>query len=228
MLAGHARGKEFVDYALARLNMVESQIRPNKVTDPRIIEAMLDLPRERFLPKALRGVGYVDTDIPLGQGRVVLEPMVQARLIQAAEIKPSDVVLEIGTGAGYGAAVLGRMASTVVALESDPALARSAQTVLGALGLDNVVIVEGPLRDGHPAQAPYDVIVFAGAVGAVPDPILAQLGQGGRLVAVVAPPGRQGKAMLFTRIAESCPARELFDANSPVLPGFEVEPGFVF
>src|SRR5690606_26313879 len=145
-------------------NMVESQVRPNRVTDPRIVMAMLELPRENFVPKPLRGIAYVDEDVHIGGGRYLMEPMVLARLIQAAQIGPDDVVLEIGTGSGYGAAVLSRLASTVVALESDPELAKMATRSLGELSIDNVAVVEGPLTKGYPAQAPYNAIVFSGGV----------------------------------------------------------------
>jgi protein-L-isoaspartate(D-aspartate) O-methyltransferase len=123
-----------MDYAAARLNMVESQVRTNKVTDPAILGAMLEIPRERFVPDGMRGVAYVDDDIPIGGGRTLIEPMVHARLLQTAAIEPSDNVLEVGTCLGYGAALLDRLAARVVALESDPALADAATRTLAALG----------------------------------------------------------------------------------------------
>ncbi len=217
-----------MDYATARLNMVESQVRPNRVTDPRIVTAMLELPRESFLPKPLRGIAYVDEDIHIGDGRYLMEPMVQARLVQAAQIMPEDVVLEIGTATGYGAALLARLASTVVALECDPALAKSATATLSSLGIDNVAVVEGKLADGYPQQAPYNVIVLAGGVEYIPPGISGQLAEGGRLVAVEMPPGGPGKAILATRIAGTVSTRVIFDASCPILPGFRREPGFVF
>ncbi|MGQ0662076.1 MAG: protein-L-isoaspartate O-methyltransferase family protein [Pseudomonadota bacterium] len=216
------------DCTATRLNMVESQIRPNKVTDPRIVAAMSELPREKFLPKAQRGVAYVDEDIPLGDGRYLMEPMVLARLLQAAEVKPSDVALEIGTGAGYGAAVLARLASTVLALESDAARAAQATRVLAEIGVDNAVVVEGPLAEGYPGQAPYDVIVLGGGAERVPSRIIGQLAEGGRLVGVVVAPGDQGRAVLMTRVRGTVTSRVVFDASTPVLPGFALEPGFVF
>lgn len=217
-----------MDYATARLNMVESQVRPNRVTDPRIVEAMLTLPRESFLPKPLRGIAYVDEDIHIGDGRYLMEPMVQARLVQAAQITPDDVVLEIGTATGYGAALLARLASTVVALESDAALARTASATLSSLGVDNVAVVEGRLVEGYPKQAPYNVIVLAGGVEHIPPAIAGQLAEGGRLVAVVVPPGGTGRATLATRVAGAVSTRVIFDAASPIMPGFRQEPGFVF
>jgi len=215
-------------YSAARLNMVESQVRPNRVTDPRVVGAMLELPRERFVPEPLRGIAYVDEDVPLGSGRFLMEPMVLARLVQAARIVTGETVLEVGSGTGYGAAVMSQMAGRVVALESDTNLARQAQTTLGALGIANVQVVTGPLEQGHAAAAPYDAIVFAGAVAQVPPRVIDQLAEGGRLVAVVAVPGEPGRATLVTRVAGAFSRRILFDAGSRLLPGFEFEPGFAF
>src|SRR5215471_9747034 len=183
-----------MDYAAARLNMVESQVRTNKVTDPAILAAMLDVARERFVPEAMRGVAYVDDDIPIGAGRYLIEPMVHARLLQTAAIEPSDNVLEVGCGLGYGAALLDRMASRVAALESDPALADAAARNLA--GAARVTVVRGPLEAGWTAAAPYRAIVVAGAVQRVPPAIEAQLAEGGRMVAVIAARGEPGKATL--------------------------------
>ena len=213
---------------MRRLNMVESQLRTNKVTDARILEAMAAIPREAFVPERLRGVAYVDEDVALGDGRFLTEPMVFARLAQAAAIQSSDVVLEIGAGCGYGTAVLARLASTVVAVESLPPVAASATSALNAHGVDNAIVVEGPLATGHPAQAPYDVILFSGAIMDVPDAVMPQLGEGGRMVAVVRGASGQGRAMLWTRRAGVVGARILFDANTPLLPEFVPARGFAF
>src|SRR5579883_1628349 len=129
------------DYAAARLNMVESQVRPNKVTDPRLLEALLEVPREGFVSEQLRGVAYVDEDVPLGGGRFLMEPMVFARLVQTAAVKPADTVLEVGCGTGYGAAVLARLAARVVTLESEPELGRQAEANLRRLGVSNAKVV---------------------------------------------------------------------------------------
>ena len=217
-----------MDYAVARYNMVESQIRTNRVTDPRIIAAMSGLPREAFLPKNLRGIAYVDEDIPLGSGRCLMEPLVLARLLQHAEVRDSDVVLNIGAGVGYDAAVISRLATTVIGIESDGTLVAQANKTLAALGIDNVVLVEGPLEAGYPRQAPYDVIVLGGTVETVSDDIIRQLAPGGRLVGVVAAPGQPGRAMLFLRLGDIVNRRILFDATTGQLPGFTREPSFVF
>jgi protein-L-isoaspartate(D-aspartate) O-methyltransferase len=222
-----------IDYANARHNMVESQLRPNKVTDERVIAAFAELPRERFLPKSLRGIAYVDEDIPLAPGRYLMEPMVMARLIQAAQIKPADVVLDVGCGIGYSTAVLARLASTVVAIESDPGLAREATRILGELGIDQAVVLEAPLESGYPRQAPYDVIFIGGAVERLRSDITDQLAEGGRLVAVIDDPDRRGpgqigRATLMVRRSGVVSSRVVFDAGTPLLPGFAAEPGFVF
>lgn len=216
------------DYAAARLNMVESQIRPNRVTDLRLVGAMLELPREKFVPDALRGIAYVDEDVPLGADRFLMEPMVFARLVQTALIGAGDTVLEIGCGTGYGAAVIAQMAARVVALESDAALARQAQSALSTLGVGNVEVVTGPLNQGYARGAPYNVIVFDGAVQHIPEPIIDQLAEDGRLVAVVARPGEPGRATLVTKVAGALSRRVVFDAGSHALPGFALEPGFAF
>ncbi|MFM2129543.1 MAG: hypothetical protein RL477_1089 [Pseudomonadota bacterium] len=217
-----------IDFEMARRNMVDNQLRPNKVTDGRVIAAMLSIPRENFVPEALRGVAYVDEDVPVGKGRALMEPMVLARLLQAAEIAPSDVVLDIGSGSGYTAAVCARLAATVVALESDRELISDSQRLLSDLGVDNVVAVEGALGRGYPQQAPYDVIVLSGAVPEVPEDILGQLGPNGRLVAVIARPGKASVACLARNCGGAISFVTLFDASVQYLPGFEREPGFVF
>lgn len=217
-----------MDYSAARLNMVESQVRPNRVTDPRIVLAMLELPREKFLPDSLRGIAYVDEDVHIGNGRYLTEPMVLARLLQAAAIEDSDTVLEIGTASGYGAAVLSRLAGKVVALDSDSALVRKAAGLLTELGVKNASVVEGPLAAGWPKAAPYNAIVFSGGTEHVPQAVIDQLAEGGRLVAVIAAPGEASRATLMRRIGGSISTRAIFDAASPTLPGLKRDPGFVF
>ena len=217
-----------VDYQSARLNMVESQIRPNKVTDPAIIEVMLAVPRERFVPAPLRGIAYVDEDVPLGGGRYLMEPMVFGRLLQTAAIGRDDAVLDVGCGSGYASAVMAQLARRVVALEEDPALARSAAANFAELALSNVLLVDGPLAAGWSQLAPYDVILFNGAVAAIPPAIAGQLAKGGRLLAVVLADSGMGKAVLMTRVDDSFGQRIVFDAATPMLPGFAAQPGFVF
>jgi protein-L-isoaspartate(D-aspartate) O-methyltransferase len=224
-----------MNFDIARHNMVESQIRPNRVTDDRIIAAMDRLPREAFVPAKLQGVAYVDEAVPLGGERYLMEPMVLARLIQSASPGDSDLALVIGCGSGYGAAVLSYTVSTVVAVESDPELARNAVETLAGLGIDTVTVIEADLRKGCPDQGPYDVIFFDGSVAEIPDAVSRQLAEGGRMVSVVTGDGPDpgpgpglGKAMLMTRHAGVLSSLESFDAGTPALPGFGRQKTFVF
>jgi protein-L-isoaspartate(D-aspartate) O-methyltransferase len=217
-----------IDYQSARLNMVESQVRPNKVTDFAVIEAMLDVPRERFVPEHLRGIAYVDEDVPLGGGRYLIEPMVLGRMLQLAAIGREDAVLDVGCATGYASAVLARLARQVVALEEAPALAARAAAAFKDMRLANVALVEDPLTEGYPRRAPYDVILFGGAVEIVPPAIADQLAEGGRLLAVVNYDSGVGKVILMTRADGIFAQRAVFDATTALLPGFAKPPSFVF
>ncbi len=217
-----------MDYAAVRHNMVESQIRTNRVTDARIVAAMDELPRERFVPKQLRGIAYVDEDLDLGGGRSLMEPVVFARLVQLAQIASTDVVLDIGCATGYSAAVLSRLASTVVALESDADLANRATGLLAELGVDNVALVSGPLNAGYASQGPYHVIMLEGSVQEVPDALCKQLAEGGRLVALVEGADGIGRGTVVTRVAGGFSKRVAFDGAVRPLPGFARKPAFVF
>ncbi len=211
--------------------MVEGQIRPNRVTDPALIVALNTVPRELFVPKEAQGIAYVDEEIPVGNGRRLLEPMVLARMLQEAEITPRDVILDIGCATGYSTVLLAGLASAVVAVESDPELFALASKALAALATDAATVVNRPLEGGYPAQAPYDVIVINGAVGEVPQAILKQLADGGRLVTVVAynhDIARLGQARLYRKVGNSVASVSLFEASAPILPGFEFKPRFVF
>lgn len=216
-----------MDYAAARRNMVESQLRPNKVTDPAILDALGSLPRELFVPDTLRSVAYVDEDVPLGNGRFLMEPMILGRLLELAAIRPSDAALLVGAGLGYSAAVLARLAARVVALESDGEFAQLAAGRLRTLGISNVAFVEGALSEGAPRQAPFAVILFDGAVERIPPALVQQLADGGRLVAVVRD-ASIGRATLLTTRGGIVASRAMFDAAVPRLPGFEPAPAFVF
>jgi len=217
-----------VDYAAARMNMVDSQIRTNKVTDATVISAFESVPREAFVPDRLAAVAYVDNNLPLGNGRFVMEPMVLARLLQEARPGPADVVLEVGSGTGYATAILARLAATVVALESDKDMAARAVKTLAELDIDNAIVVHGPLPAGWPAQAPYGVILINGAVPEVPQAIHRQLADGGRLVTVLQAGNRQGQGILMQRHGDVAASRVLFDTEMSILPEFERAPGFVF
>jgi protein-L-isoaspartate(D-aspartate) O-methyltransferase len=220
------------DFAAARHNMIESQVRPNGVTDRRIIAAMSDLPREHFVPDGRRAIAYLDGDVALapadaGQGpRALIAAMPFARLLQHAAIRPSDKVLVVGAGTGYGAAVVAALAAHVVALECDPGLAAEARANLA--GLANVKVVEGRLESGDSADGPFDVIVLEGRVGEVPQALIDQLADGGRLVAVVGE-AELAKACVFSRSGPAVASRAVFDAAVAPLPGFrKVAPAFVF
>jgi len=217
-----------MDFAAARFNMVENQIRTNHVADDRVVRALASTPRELFLPRRMRGYAYADEDLPLGRGRVMIEPLVMARLLQTAAVGSGDVVLAIGDATGWGSAVLSKLASTVVSLECDPELATAAAATLSERDVDNVAVVTGPLSIGYPAQAPYDVILFLGAVAEIPEEIIAQLADGGRLVAVVARGTGGGVGTRVTRTEDVFGRDTPFDAATPFLPGLEPKPVFRF
>jgi protein-L-isoaspartate(D-aspartate) O-methyltransferase len=218
------------DFALARRNMIDGQLRPNRVNNAQLLAAIADLPRERFLPPGLRSVAYADDDVPLGGGRCLMEPMVLARLIQTLQPQAEDKALVVASGAGYGTALLARLVKSVVAVEADPQLAGSAQQTIRELGIANVQHVAGRPEDGHAAGAPYDVILIEGAVQQVPASIVAQLAEGGRLGTVIAgsSPGVLGVAQLMVKEGGVASGRPIFDAGTPALPGFSTAPRFTF
>jgi len=215
-------------YETARANMIESQIRPNKVTDERVIDAFARIRREVFVPELLRGVAYVDEDLPLGGGRYLMAPMIVARLLQAAGIDRKETVMVVGTGVGYEAALASLLGRSVVALEDNADLARSGRAALVEHRIASVIYVEEPLAAGHKARAPYDVILFAGSVAEIPEEIEGQLAEGGRLLAVLRPNGLMGRATMITRTGGVLARRVIFDAAVPLLPGFQPKPAFVF
>ncbi|WP_026380224.1 protein-L-isoaspartate O-methyltransferase family protein [Afifella pfennigii] len=216
------------DYATLRQRMVDSQVRTWDVTDRDLIEAFLEVPRERFVSGVQLPFAYSDMDLPLdGTNRVLLAPAVLGRMIQALEIDKSEVVLDLGCGRGYSSALLGQLAEAVVAVEPDEDLRHSAEANMAALKIDNVAVVEGALTEGYPAEGPYDAILIAGGIEVIPQAIFEQLAEGGRLV-VVERNGEFGRVMLYTRIGEHVSHRGVVDAAAPVLPGFERKAAFVF
>jgi protein-L-isoaspartate(D-aspartate) O-methyltransferase len=217
-----------MDFAKARRNMVECQLRPNRVIDPSVVAAMGAVPRERFVPAAMASMAYIDDDLPLGGGRFLMEPMIFGRLLQEALPAAEDAALLIGCGTGYSAAVLGRLCGAVFALESDSGVAAKAQALLSGLAADTVVVVEGPLAKGWPGEAPYNLVLFDGAVSEVPPAIIDQLAENGRIVAVISCGDGPGRATLLQRQGGVVSRRTLFDANTPVLPDFIKSAGFVF
>lgn len=216
------------DFVQARLNMVEGQLRPNKVTDPALIRALLTVEREAFVPKPLRGFAYVDEDLPLGNGRHLEEPLVLARLLNEAEIEPTDIVLDVGCTVGYSCAVMAKMAGTVVGVESDPELATLATAALANQAYDNAIVFEAPHTEGCPKQAPYDMILIHGSLYEVPQALFDQLADGGRLVTVVRGDDELGRATLFRKTGDAISRVTLFDASCPILAGFERRAAFTF
>jgi protein-L-isoaspartate(D-aspartate) O-methyltransferase len=215
-------------YDAARANMVESQIRPNKVTDERVIAAFGRIHRELFVPPGLAGVAYADENLPLGGGRYLMQPMVAARLFQEAMIGRGDTVLVVGAGVGCEAAVAAVLGRSVVALESDAELARLGRAGLVEERIAAASYVEGALAQGHRARAPYDVILFGGAIADIPAEIASQLGDRGRMLAVLRPGPGIGRATLVTRTGELLARRAIFDAGTPLLAEFAAKPAFVF
>lgn len=220
------------DSAARRRKMVDGQIRTTGVTSIPLLEALLEVPREEFVPAARRDLAYIDEDVLIaGQGmegsRWLMEPSPFARLAQLASIGPGDSVLVVGAGTGYSAAVLSHLAATVTALESDPELAAAARAALSDLGAANVEVVTGELRQGHAANAPYDVILVEGGIEELPSALPSQLREGGRLVAVEGF-GNAGEARIYLKTGGSLSGRGVFNAAVKPLPGFERAPEFEF
>jgi protein-L-isoaspartate(D-aspartate) O-methyltransferase len=216
-----------MNFAAARHNMVESQLRTNKVNDIAVLDAFDSVPREMFAPAGREAVAYVDDDLPIAPGRFLMEPMVLARLVQLAGPKASDAALDVACGTGYSTAILSRLAGRVVGLEGDAGLARRARASLLDQGATNASIVEGDPPQGWREGAPYDAILVNGMIDVVPPALVEQLGEGGRLVYVQRRDG-VGRATLTTRIEGVVSSRISFEAAVPPLPGFLAPAGFVF
>ena len=219
-----------MDFAAARKHMVDSQVRPNQVSDPRILQAMRQIPRERFVPPEIAFRAYVDEDVPLGGGRFLIEPMVIARLVQAAAVQPGERSLVAAAGTGYGSALLAACGVQVTALEEDPRLIAIAQAVLPALA-PSVMLVTGSVTAGWKAGAPYDLILIEGAAEEIPAALPEQVKRdSGRILTVRAFPGGVSHAAIGEVVAG--PARvawqPLFDCATPVLPSLRRAPSFVF
>ena len=219
------------DFSTARQKMVDGQVRPSDVTNLRIIDALLAVPREDFVPASQRPVAYLDLDLEVSEPgapkRYLIKSVVLARMLQAAEIRNTDNVLVVGCSTGYSAAVVSRIAAKVTATAPDKALAAKAGDRLASLGCANVTFVAAATAAGHAANGPYDVIVLAGAFEVVPTALYQQLAGGGRLVGVSALE-RPSRAVVVTQSRDDFGTRQLFDASAPVLPGLERLPGFVF
>ncbi len=215
------------DTAMARRMMVDGQVRTADVTNLELIAAMLAIPREMFAPPGLADQAYLDSDIALGGGRVLLKPMILAKLIQGAKAGPKDHVLDVGCGTGYSSAVLSRITGSVVALEADVGLAKLAQEAFKAAGVAKVTLATGPLAAGWPSAAPYDLILLNGATEILPEALGSQLKPNGRLACIFGS-GPASKATIYRVVEGHLVGRPIFDAAAPVLPGFAAPPAFVF
>lgn len=216
-----------VDYATRRTIMVDTQVRPSDVTKFPIIEAMLHVPRELYVPAPRREAAYIGENIELGGGRVLLEPRTLAKLLDGLDVQPHEVVLDVGCALGYSTAVLARLAEFVVGVEEDAAMAEDAQATLSELGVDNAAVIAAPLTEGAPKSGPYDAMILQGAVEEVPETLLSQLKEGGRVACLFAE-GALGVARIGYRIDGAMNWRFAFNAGAPVLRGFEKSRAFVF
>jgi protein-L-isoaspartate(D-aspartate) O-methyltransferase len=216
-----------MDFEAARTKMVDNQIRTTDVTDLRLLRAFLAVPRERFVPEARRDLAYIDVDLPLGEGRYLMEASPFARLLQLAAISEDNKVLVVGCGTAYSVAILSRLAASVVAVEPSPLLAAEARANLAAVGAEHWTLAEGPLGEGHAAGAPYDVILVEGAVDAVPKPLLSQLADGGRLI-VVEGHGNAGFAVVYLNEEGVISRRPAFNCSVKPLPALTQAPTFSF
>ncbi|KGJ19742.1 protein-L-isoaspartate O-methyltransferase [Paracoccus panacisoli] len=214
------------DFQQRRMMMVDTQVRPNDVTKYPVIAAMLDIPREDFVPDSRRDVAYVGDNVDLGHGRVLLEPRTLAKMIDTLDVQPTELVLDLGCGYGYAAAVLGRMAQAVVAVEELPDMAAAATERLAAARADNVAVVQARLTEGAAAQGPYDAILVGGGIEELPEAIADQLAEGGRIVALFLE-GALGVVRLGRKLDGRIDWRMAFNAAAPLLPGFARRPGFV-
>ncbi|MFD1193352.1 protein-L-isoaspartate O-methyltransferase [Seohaeicola saemankumensis] len=213
------------DYATRRTTMVDTQVRPSDVTKFPIIEAMLSIPREEFVPDSRREAAYVGENLDLGAGRVMLEPRTLAKMLDALDVQRDELVLDLGCGLGYSSAVIARLAEAVVAVESVEELASEAQEILSREGADNVILHQGPLAEGAAQHGPYDVIVIEGAVAELPASVLDQLKDGGR-IACLFMEGALGVVRIGYKLDGGISWRFAFNASAPVLAGFEKQAAF--
>lgn len=227
-ISGHkqvAEVPDMTDYAARRTMMVDTQVRPNDVTKFPVIEAMLTIPREEFVPPSRRAVAYSGENLDIGHGRVLLEPRTLAKMVDALDIRPDDLVLDLACGYGYSSAVMARMAEAVVAIEDQDELVSEAERRLSEAGVFNVAVLNASLAEGAPRQGPYDAILIGGAVEEVPPAILEQLKEGGRIAALFSE-GTLGVVRIGHRLNGRVNWRYAFNAHAPLLPGFAKERGF--
>ncbi|APO86136.1 protein-L-isoaspartate O-methyltransferase [Marivivens sp. JLT3646] len=207
------------DYTTRRTMMVDTQVRPSDVTKFPIIDAMLSVPREAFVPSSMREAAYIGENLDIGGGRVLLEPRTLAKMLDVLDIKPTEVILDIAPGLGYSTAVLAHMAEFVIGVEDDESRAEEAQSILSEQGIDNAAIISGALAEGAAKSGPYDVIILQGAVEVLPDSLLAQLKDGGRIVSIFAE-GDLGVVRIGYKMDQRINWRMAFNAGAPALTGF--------
>ncbi|MDA9734328.1 protein-L-isoaspartate O-methyltransferase [SAR116 cluster bacterium] len=218
-----------MDFKIARKNMVENQIRANKVTSLNVIEAFLDVPREKFVPDALQEISYVDEDIQLSRNRFMMKPMILARLFQSLNLKGNENILHVGSNSGYGSAILSRMCSSVISLESDKKLFETSIHTFSNMGFDNVVPLHGSMENGVEKEAPFDIIFIEGSIETEPKSLFGQLNENGKLIAIIRPANiKIGKAKLFFKISNEIGLENLFDAQVSKLSIFKSKTKFSF
>lgn len=216
-----------IDFENARTAMVECQVLPGGVRDKKICSILRQVPRECFVPQEFKNLAYMDNTVPLKEGREMISPLAFARLVELADVRPDDLVLDIGCAYGYSAAVLASLAGTVVAVEQDETYYEAALAMLEKHGADNAVLVQAEHAKGQPKQGPFDVIFIGGMVPQVPGDLLEQLNEGGRLVCVGMQDGAS-RGMIYRRYENGFSSQSAFDISAPEIPGFEVEKGFTF
>jgi protein-L-isoaspartate(D-aspartate) O-methyltransferase len=219
-------GSDMTDFQTRRVMMVDTQVRPSDVTKFPIIAAMLAVPREVYLPAERREAAYVGENVAIGAGRVVLEARTLAKLLDALDVQADELVLDVGCGLGYSAAVIARLADAVIAVEEDAGHAAAAQRTLNEEGVDNAAVITGPLIAGSPKHAPYDAIIIQGGVETIPAAILDQLKDGGRIAALFME-GALGVARIGYKSDDRMTWRSVFNASAPVLAGFRTARPFV-
>ena len=218
-----------MDFKIARKNMVENQIRANKVTSLNVINAFLDVPREKFVPDALQEISYVDEDIQLSRNRFMMKPMILARLFQSLNLKGNENILHVGSNSGYGSAILSRMCSSVISLESDKKLFETSIHTFSNMGFDNVVPLHGSMENGVEKEAPFDIIFIEGSIETEPKSLFNQLNENGKLIAIIRPVNiKIGKAKLFFKISNEIGLENLFDAQVSKLSIFKSKTKFSF
>ena len=213
------------DFETRRRMMVDTQVRPSDVTKYPVLDALLEVRREMYVPDALRDVAYMDNSITLGENRIVLEARTFSKILDTLDIQQDEMALDIGCGLGYSAAVLGKLCEAVVAVEEDETLASEAEAILGSEGADNVAVVGGALTEGAAKHGPYDVIILEGAVEEMPEALTDQLKEGGRIAAVFMD-GALGMVRVGLKTGGTISWRFAFNATAPVLPGFSIAPSF--